>query len=1028
MNLNPIPVILAIGLLLSGVSIAAETELRYLSGHGPKDAVPWEFSVTKGRRAGEWTTIPVPSNWEQQGFGTYNYGESPGAKADEHGLYRLRFSVPDEWKGKRVRIVFDGVMTDAAVTVNGKSAGPVHQGAFYRFRHDITELLKPGQENLLEVDVSKVSADALTERAERNADYWVFGGIFRPVFLEAVPVQRIEQVAVDARADGGFKVAVDLGSVRDADKLEAQILTIDGQAVGQPFAVAIPGGGTSRVQLATKIDNPRQWTAETPNLYQVRFSLRKGGEEIHTITQRFGFRTIEVRKGEGIFLNGKRILLKGVCRHSFRPETARCLNPEDSYDDVKLIKGMNMNAVRMSHYPPDAAFLEACDELGLYVIDELSGWQHAHGTEVGRKLVREMITRDVNHPGILFWDNGNEGGWNRELDGEFAHYDPQNRLVLHPWEAFNGVDTKHYPNFEDLTKRLAGPNIVMPTEMIHGLYDGGAGAGLEDYWKAISNSPVGGGGFIWVLADEGIMRTDQNNRIDVFSTYAPDGIVGPRHEKKGSYHTVRDVFSPVQIDAPLLDDKFTGKLKVHNRYDFRSLSGCKFEWSLLRFPKPSAAGAKAEVLGSGKLPGPVIAAGADGMLGLTLSAGWQAADALSLVATDSDGQPLWTWTWPTVSLGKRLAEPTAAKGKTDLETVADEIFMRSANVTATFDAKIGLLRSLLHGDQASALTNGPRVVYARPASGEIKWTEAVDLLSSSGGATTWQLESPRLLNLLEIELDLPKNINWAGFKLEISPDGQTWKTLYDATRRNSDGKLYEFPPQAVAAVRLSNFRQVDGGLPAVKRLRAAYQAERFPSIESTPVKVTTGPDWVERVTADSSERCRWTLSGNGELRLDYSYQLDGEVTYQGITFDHSQEKFKSVRWLGEGPSRVWQNRLRGTTLGVHEIVANDIQPGESWAFPEFQGCFAGLRWARLETAAGPLTVSSLQPGTFLRIGTPRISHPFTTVAFPAGDLSFLKAIPAIGSKFITPEKTGPSSQPAKAAGLHSGSLVFRAGE
>ncbi len=1026
---GPLPnIVIALSCLVMGMSPspAAETELRYLSGHGPKDAVPWEFSVTKGRRAGEWTTIPVPSNWEQQGFGSYNYGESPGAKADEHGLYRLRFSVPDEWKGKRIRIVFDGVMTDAAVKINGKSAGPVHQGAFYRFRHDITELLKPGQENLLEVDVSKVSADAVTERAERNADYWVFGGIFRPVLLEAVPEQRIEQVAVDARADGAFQVDVELGSVRDADKLEAQILTADGQPVGQPFSVAIPGGGTSRVQLATKLDNPRLWTAETPNLYQVKFILRKGVAEIHTVTQRFGFRTIEVRKGEGIFVNGKRILLKGVCRHSFRPETGRCLNPEDCYDDVKLIKEMNMNTVRMSHYPPDVAFLEACDELGLYVLDELSGWQHAQGTEIGRKLVREMISRDVNHPSILFWDNGNEGGWNRELDGEFTLHDPQHRLVLHPWEAFNGVDTKHYPDFGDLTKRLAGPNIVMPTEMIHGLYDGGGGAGLEDYWKAISSSPVGGGGFIWVLADEGIMRTDQANKIDVFSTYAPDGIVGPHHEKEGSYYTVRDIFSPVQIDAPVLDDKFTGKLSVHNRYGFRSLAGCSFEWSLLRFRKPSAVGAKSEVLGGGKLPGPDVAAGADGALALALSTGWRDADALSVVASDSDGQPLWTWTWPIVSLDGRLAESADAKGKVSVETVNGEIFLKSANLSAAFDAKSGLLKRLLHGDQTAALTNGPRVVYAHPASGEIQWTEAVDLLSSPGSTTTWQLEPSRLLNLLEIDLDLPKNINWAGFKLEISPDGQTWKTLYDATRRTSDGKIYEFPPQRVAAVRLSNFRQVDGKLPALKRLRSAYQAERFAPVESVPAKVTSGPDWVE--SANDSDRFRWTLSGSGDLRLDYSYRLDGEFIYQGITFDHPEEKFKSVRWLGEGPVRVWQNRLRGTTLGVHEIAANDVQPGESWDFPEFQGCFAGLRWARFETAVGPLTVSSLQPGTYLRIGTPRISHPFTTVAFPAGDLSILEAIPAIGSKFITPEKTGPSSQPAKAAGLHTGSLVFRVGD
>src|SRR5690349_2210983 len=103
-----------------------QTEIRFLSGHGPKDAVPWDFSVTGGRRAGEQTTIPVPSNWELQGFGTYNYGQDAG-KSDEHGRYRTRFAVPADWKGRRIGLVFEGVMTDATVTVNGKSAGPVHQ-------------------------------------------------------------------------------------------------------------------------------------------------------------------------------------------------------------------------------------------------------------------------------------------------------------------------------------------------------------------------------------------------------------------------------------------------------------------------------------------------------------------------------------------------------------------------------------------------------------------------------------------------------------------------------------------------------------------------------------------------------------------------------------------------------------------------------------------------------------------------------------------------------------------------------------
>ena len=170
----------------SATPSSPETEVRYLSGRGPKDAVPWEFTISAGRRSGQRTTIPVPSNWEQHGFGAYNYGGTTVGHVDEHGHYRTRFRTPASWNGRRIRIVFDGVMTDADVKVNGRSAGPVHHGAFYRFRHDITALLKPaGDLNVLEVDVAKYSANPGTVRAEQNGDYWNFGGIFRPVFLEA---------------------------------------------------------------------------------------------------------------------------------------------------------------------------------------------------------------------------------------------------------------------------------------------------------------------------------------------------------------------------------------------------------------------------------------------------------------------------------------------------------------------------------------------------------------------------------------------------------------------------------------------------------------------------------------------------------------------------------------------------------------------------------------------------------------------------------------------------------------------------
>lgn len=1052
-----------VGLTLALLSIATalfaqepQTERRYLSGRGPADAVPWDFTVTGGRRAGEKTTILVPSQWEQQGFGTYNYGQDVN-KSDEHGHYRTRFNAPAEWRGRRIRLVFDGVMTDAAVTLNGKSAGPVHQGGFTRFRYDVTSVIKLGvgadEENVLEVDVAKVSADPQTEIAERGGDYWVFGGIYRSVYLEALPAQAIDQLAIDARADGSLTADVTLGSIHggrtDANallplRLEAQVIDAAGKPFGAAFSQAVAAGGAGRVRIAGRVDNPRLWTAETPALYTLRVALRRGNETLHVADTRFGFRTFEVREGDGLYLNGQRILLKGVNRHSFRPETGRSLTRENCYEDVRLIRQMNMNAVRMSHYPPDEAFLEACDELGLYVLDELSGWQRAHGTPIGRLLVREMVERDVNHPAILFWDNGNEGGWNRDLDGEFAFYDPQHRRVLHPWNLHDGVDTRHYVAFGEFARLLNGPNLVMPTEILHALYDGGGGAGLEAYWRALSASKVGAGLFIWDFADEGVVRTDLGGKIDVHSTYAPDGIVGPHFEKEGSYYAIRDLWSPVQIDAPVLNEEFSGAVGVHNHYDFTSLAQCRFTWRLVQF---AAGGTK--TLAEGAATAPAVAPHADGKVALGLPANWRDADAVAVTAVGPDGGELWTSTWPTAGFaqsaplargGPTSASSAGAKGPAAIpafvvDAAAGQIKLTGGTTTAEFDGKSGLLRHVQRGGKSFALSNGPRLAFARrPANAEV---DVLPWVETDAAALVRHVAKPGLANCVDVEIDnLRGGASFAGFKLELSADGTTWRTIFDATRRQGDGGRYDFPLQTVSAVRLSNVRRFDGAPPVLKTFRLGYAAARFPVTPTTPAAVTHGTErdaktgetvaWLEaRGGASGLDRMRWTMRGDGSLRLDYGYALEGEFVFHGVTFDHPENQMKSLRWLGEGPTRVWQNRLRGTSLGIYEAKRTEQQPGEEFVYPEFEGYFAGVRWAQLTTAAGVLTLANAKPEVFLRVGTPRIDHPSTTIEFPAGNVSFVHAIPAIGSKGKPAEQAGPGSQWAKASGRYEDSLEFR---
>jgi hypothetical protein len=231
-------------------------------------------------------------------------------------------------------------------------------------------------------------------------------------------------------------------------------------------------------------------------------------------------------------------------------------------------------------------------------------------------------------------------------------------------------------------------------------------------------------------------------------------------------------------------------------------------------------------------------------------------------------------------------------------------------------------------------------------------------------------------------------------------------------------------------VRLSNLKHSDGTPAQLKAVRLGHAPGRFAPAAAGQATVTTGTSdgvvWLE--SRDGGANFRWTLGGSGRLRLDYDYALEGEFIYHGITFDQPEETMKSLRWLGEGPSRVWQNRLHGTWLGAHETARHVLQPGDSFQYPEFEGYFAGVRWARLDTTAGPLTIVSGEPATYLRLGTSRISHPTTTVDFPAGDLSFLHAIPGMGSKFKTPAVSGPSAQPAKASGTYKGSLVFIAGD
>lgn len=892
-------------LLVNLAHAQTETITQYLSGHGYGDNVQWDFKLSEGRKSGEWTKINVPSCWELEGFGKYNYGHAKDSvRGKEVGYYKHQFDVPTDWKDKQIEIVFEGSMTDTEVKINGKIAGEVHQGAFYSFRYDITKLLRFGQSNLLEVKVSKHSANESVNKAERYADYWIFGGIFRPVFLEVKPKQNIRRVAINAKADGLFRAEVFLEKSGASQEVKAQIFTLDDQPIGTPFSITVDTKA-SKVALSSNLENINSWNPENPHLYKVKFDLYVKGQKVHTTSTRFGFRTVEIRERDGIYVNGVKIKFKGVNHHSFWPVSGRTTNKQMSIDDILLMKEMNMNAVRTSHYPPDGHFLDMCDSLGLFVLEELGGWHDAYDTEVGSKLVQEMVIHDQNHPSIVIWDNGNEGGHNPDFDDLFGEYDLQNRLVIHPWEEFNGTATQHYRPYDyGVGTFWNGPLITFPTEFLHGLYDGGAGASLYDYWELMRKNPKAAGGFLWVFADEGVVRTDQDGKIDTYGDKANDGILGTFHEKEGSFYTIKEVWSTVQLIEEDITITFDGTIEVENRYLFTNLDQCSFSWRLSDLPNPSGDKTLEDL--SGSIPTVSIAPGHKGTLDVNLPDNWKQFDVLYITAFGPKGEELYTHSWPIklpVDVQAELA-PSDNGGKVTYTENDNTIQVKAGSVECTISKTSGLLQKVVNQKGEIPFNNGPFL---------------------SAGVVEFKF-------------------------IKTGTDGDQLQIICSFDEKES--RVKEFT---------------------------------------------------------------WSFDPSGMVGLEIYYMpefYDVHFDYMGVNFDYPEELVQGVEWMGEGPYRVWKNRTHGVELGVHQKDYNNTMTGAyPLVYPEFKGYHSNLYWAKIQSKEQSFVVGTSSEDVFLRLFTPvQDKDPRLSPPFPAGDISFMQAIPPIGTKTNDPWNMGPQGK------------------
>ncbi|TXG36089.1 glycoside hydrolase family 2 protein [Seonamhaeicola maritimus] len=909
-------------LILSNQLIDAQekTEVVYLSGTDKDNLVDWDFYCSDGRQSGEWTKIGVPSCWEQKGFGTYNYGSGMGVvdMASEHGLYKYKFKVPKNWKDKDIKIVFEGVMTDAEVKINGKLAGPIHQGAFYEFKYGITKLLKYGVENLLEVKVNKMSSNESINHAERGADFWVFGGIYRPVYLSVSPKENISRVAIDAQANGQIIVDLFIDS-KKANDVSIGLLDLQGNIV-QNIKNDNITKENGKWRVKGKANDVKTWNQEFPNLYKLQISLLdKNRKTLHQIEERIGFRTIEVLEGDGIYVNGERIKFKGVNRHAFHPTSGRTTSKAISIEHVKLMKDMNMNAVRMSHYPPDVHFLDVCDSLGLFVLDEICTWHNPMlDTKVARKIVKETVVRDVNHPSILMWGNGNEQGWNPEVDDDYAKWDIQNREVIHPWSIYKKTNTIHYSHYHSLVNdSYSKEKILFPTEFLHGVYDGGHGAGLDDYWLRMWNLPLSAGGFLWDFADEGIERTDRNNAIDLQGNKANDGIVGPNMEKEASYFTIKEIWSPIYIEDRFIKDDFNGIFRLENRYHYTNLNQCSMTAKWIKFDGPEGS-KKHKLLSKSKVDLPNLSPGGKGKFNVEKPSNWKSADALHLTAIDVYGNEIFTWSYP-VSAPSKLSVPLVVytgEGAIKTETKDQKIRVEANGITYQISKESGMLLEVKKGNQIIPLKNGPIILNQKAKIESITVTSKED-------------------------------------KVEI----------------------------------LAVFEKTD-----------------------------KSPGW-STVKEYASDIIKWTIHLNGLLDLRVEFKgyrnLKG---YRGITFSFPEEEVAGMKWLGDGPYRVWRNRLKGTRFQVWENDYNNTVTGEAgedeFVYPEFKGFFSSLYWSKVKgNNNNGFTVYCRTPHTYLRMLTPQEpkenkvgkTHP----KFPEGDISFVMNVPGIGTKFQKSESMGP---------------------
>ena len=577
---------------------------------------PLDF-VAGGFDDAGWDRLGVPSHWQLHGYGApaytnvaYPFPVEPPHVPDENptGDYRRTFTVPPEWEGSDAVLRFEGVDSCLRAWLNGVEIG-IGAGSRLPTEFDVGALLRPGEDNVLAVRVHQWSAGSYLE----DQDMWWLSGIFRSVTLIARPADALDDVFVHA----GYDHAGGTGTLR-----------VD---TGVPARVTVPALGIDVAAGQSVEAAVEPWSAELPRLYDAE--VASAGERV---TLRIGFRSVAIEDGL-LKVNGRRVLFRGVNRHEFDPDHGRAVSEEVMRRDVLLMKAHNLNAVRTSHYPPHPRFLELCDELGLYVIDECDLETHGF-CELGRRgnpsadprweaalvdRMRRTVERDKNHPSIVMWSLGNESGsganltamaaWARERDpSRPLHYehDPSCRDVdvysrmYAPHAEVDAIGRGEEAPLEDPeldARRRRLPFILC--EYAHAM--GNGPGGLSEYQELFERHPRCQGGFVWEWIDHGLrQRTPGGGERFAYGgdfgeplhdgPFVADGLLLPDRTPSPGLLEYKKVIEPVRIAG----DAAAGRVTVANLHDFRDLSHLVFGWTLEEEGVPVAG----DVLAVGPVP------------------------------------------------------------------------------------------------------------------------------------------------------------------------------------------------------------------------------------------------------------------------------------------------------------------------------------------------------------------------------------------------------------------------------------------